>query len=166
MEEAREGKPLLESIRPPRLEDAGLEDCALSPESIKEAFLKAATSLRFAINDRDCVEDPCPSDGDLHDSFVGDETQIPCGSAEAVKHISPEACGCKVVGAGGEEGSSDLVLGVEVPEKEGGRACVDGLPEIERKREEEEEEGGGFERNVEEREEEEEDRPILAEAFI
>ncbi|XP_074572546.1 uncharacterized protein LOC141829034 [Curcuma longa] len=34
------------SIRPPRLEDAGLEDCALPPESIMEAFARAAISAR------------------------------------------------------------------------------------------------------------------------
>ncbi|KAK2988440.1 hypothetical protein RJ640_022277 [Escallonia rubra] len=40
---------LLEKIRPPRLEDAGLEDCVLPPESIKEAFLKAATAVKSTI---------------------------------------------------------------------------------------------------------------------
>ncbi|KAG6502512.1 uncharacterized protein LOC121983850 [Zingiber officinale] len=34
------------SVRPPRLEDAGLEDCALPPESIMEAFARAAISAR------------------------------------------------------------------------------------------------------------------------
>jgi hypothetical protein len=33
----------LEAINPPRLEDAGLEDCALPLESILEAFSKAAS---------------------------------------------------------------------------------------------------------------------------
>ncbi|KAJ8505995.1 hypothetical protein OPV22_006881 [Ensete ventricosum] len=32
-------------IAPPRLEDAGLEDCALPPESIMEAFALAAISV-------------------------------------------------------------------------------------------------------------------------
>ncbi|KAM1109246.1 hypothetical protein ACFX19_008785 [Malus domestica] len=33
-------------ILPPRLEDASLEDYAVSPDSIKEAFLKAATTVK------------------------------------------------------------------------------------------------------------------------
>ncbi|XP_052180420.1 uncharacterized protein LOC127793755 [Diospyros lotus] len=45
MEATKEGEDLLDAIRPPRLEDAGLEDCALPPESIQEAFLKAAAAL-------------------------------------------------------------------------------------------------------------------------
>ncbi|KAJ8644732.1 hypothetical protein MRB53_006480 [Persea americana] len=163
--EAQEGKSLLESVRPPRLEDAGLEDCALPPEAIKEAFLKAASSVRSAFNGRDCIEDPGPSDGDLHDSLVSDEAPMPCGCAGAVKESSPERCGGKEVIGIGEE-ASDIVVGMEVPKEGRGRACVDGLPEeIEGK--DEEEERGGFERNEEEREEEEEeDRPILAEACI
>ncbi|RLM79877.1 uncharacterized protein C2845_PM12G25640 [Panicum miliaceum] len=43
-------------IRPPRLEDAGLEDCALPPESIAEAFSLAAAAVssrlaRFPLSD-------------------------------------------------------------------------------------------------------------------
>lgn len=34
------------AIRPPRLEDAGLEDCALPPDAIREAFARAADSLK------------------------------------------------------------------------------------------------------------------------
>ncbi|KAM1153243.1 hypothetical protein TB2_035203 [Malus domestica] len=33
-------------ILPPHLEDAGLEDCALLPDSINETFLKAATAVK------------------------------------------------------------------------------------------------------------------------
>ncbi|KAL9681083.1 hypothetical protein QQ045_012864 [Rhodiola kirilowii] len=45
MEAPPDQNPLLAEIRPPRIEDAGLEDCALSPNSIREAFLKAATAV-------------------------------------------------------------------------------------------------------------------------
>ncbi|KAE8705137.1 Sulfite exporter TauE/SafE family protein, putative isoform 1 [Hibiscus syriacus] len=41
----RESTGLLDEILPPRLEDAGLEDCALPPDSIHEAFLKAASAV-------------------------------------------------------------------------------------------------------------------------
>lgn len=50
----------LEAINPPRLEDAGLEDCALPLESILEAFSKAAsiTSIsRFSNSVDDAVDE-------------------------------------------------------------------------------------------------------------
>lgn len=49
-----------EAINPPRLEDAGLEDCALPLESILEAFSKAAsiTSIsRFSNSVDDAVDE-------------------------------------------------------------------------------------------------------------
>ncbi|EPS70839.1 hypothetical protein M569_03922, partial [Genlisea aurea] len=52
-------------LKPPRLEDAGLEDCALPPELIREAFLKAAAAVEPAVastvdegSQGVCVEDP------------------------------------------------------------------------------------------------------------
>ncbi|CAM8942164.1 unnamed protein product [Rhodiola kirilowii] len=45
MEAPPDQNPLLAEIRPPRIEDAGLEDCALPPDSIREAFLKAAAAV-------------------------------------------------------------------------------------------------------------------------
>uniref|UniRef100_A0A7N0ZUY5 Uncharacterized protein n=1 Tax=Kalanchoe fedtschenkoi TaxID=63787 RepID=A0A7N0ZUY5_KALFE len=50
--------PSLSEFRPPRLEDVGLEDCALPPDSIREAFLKAAAAVgsRFC-DDHDEVDD-------------------------------------------------------------------------------------------------------------
>ncbi|CAN1133146.1 hypothetical protein LINPERHAP2_LOCUS7479 [Linum perenne] len=66
--EGKEGSGLLHQILPPRLEDAGLEDCALPPESIKEAFLKAASAVKCRArsiftqdednSDGECVQDP------------------------------------------------------------------------------------------------------------
>ncbi|KAI4324746.1 hypothetical protein MLD38_030203 [Melastoma candidum] len=48
--ESTKGKEMTASIfaeiLPPRLEDAGLEDCALPPESIQEAFMKAAFAVK------------------------------------------------------------------------------------------------------------------------
>ncbi|KAG5535597.1 hypothetical protein RHGRI_023383 [Rhododendron griersonianum] len=55
---------LLDKIQPPRPEDTGIEDYALPPDSIKEAFLKAATTvvsratLIFEKEEERCVEDP------------------------------------------------------------------------------------------------------------
>ncbi|OMO54107.1 hypothetical protein CCACVL1_28066, partial [Corchorus capsularis] len=67
----QESTGLLDKILPPRLEDAGLEDCALPPDSIHEAFLKAASAVKsraasfFHSDDEDedepsCLDDPFP----------------------------------------------------------------------------------------------------------
>ncbi|XP_022714983.1 uncharacterized protein LOC111274531 [Durio zibethinus] len=76
---------LLEKILPPRLEDAGLEDCALPPDSIHEAFLKAASAVKsraatfFHSDGEDevgtaCVDYPFPDNGkcssDILDSLL------------------------------------------------------------------------------------------------
>ncbi|KAL4606811.1 hypothetical protein ACB092_09G130800 [Castanea dentata] len=78
---SREGG-LLNQISPPRLEDAGLKDCFLPPDSIKEAFLKATTAMKSRVssifatnldnNDDDkgnCVEDPWTT-ADANDTLV------------------------------------------------------------------------------------------------
>ncbi|KAG5514982.1 hypothetical protein RHGRI_036130 [Rhododendron griersonianum] len=55
---------MLDKIQPPRPEDTGIEDYALPPDSIKEAFLKAAATvvsratLIFEKEEERCVEDP------------------------------------------------------------------------------------------------------------
>lgn len=93
---------LFHQVLPPRLEDAGLEDCALPPDSIQEAFLKAAAAVKsraaaiLTSSDEEgesCVEDPWPETGE----FPG-----PC-----VENVG-----------GGEE-------------KNGEKDCVDGLRELE-----------------------------------
>ncbi|XP_042063665.1 uncharacterized protein LOC121807459 [Salvia splendens] len=58
MESAGETKSIaIDSIIP--LEDAGLEDCSLPPDSIREAFWKAASAVRSIASDEGgCVEDP------------------------------------------------------------------------------------------------------------
>ncbi|KAL1342977.1 hypothetical protein AAHE18_09G195800 [Arachis hypogaea] len=70
MESTKEQHGLLHQILLPRLEDAGLEDFALPPESIHQAFLKAAAAVKSAAaifsddNDEttgDCVNDPWPA---------------------------------------------------------------------------------------------------------
>ncbi|CAN0858614.1 hypothetical protein LINGRAHAP2_LOCUS7356 [Linum grandiflorum] len=76
----KEAAGLLHQILPPRLEDAGLEDCALPPDSIKEAFLKAASAVKSRATsifseddgDGDCVKDPWPEEAnDVSDINVG-----------------------------------------------------------------------------------------------
>ncbi|KAF2323413.1 hypothetical protein GH714_035351 [Hevea brasiliensis] len=60
----QESTGLLLKILPPRLEDAGLEDCTLPLESIKEAFFKAASAIKSGTTssfsdeeEDDCVQD-------------------------------------------------------------------------------------------------------------
>ncbi|XP_031099727.1 uncharacterized protein LOC116003927 [Ipomoea triloba] len=137
MEATEEG--LLDKIRPPRLEDAGLEDCALPPESIKEAFLKAASAVRSIISTSDdeaedsCVDDPWPRTGDSPDSLVGITEGVDGGPGSCVTEKPagaggvPEVAGDEVVvaGAGGNEDKTDALVAPDLPC--GGGACVDGL---------------------------------------
>ena len=137
---------LLNQILPPRLEDAGLEDCALPPDSIEEAFLRAATavksraSLIFATDVDDdegnCVKDPWATAG-ANDTLVGlspehgDEADSgPCAKEKGngVPEVGPDDV---VVGGEAEEKGSDVVVvvgggGVGVRDG-GGKACVEGL---------------------------------------
>ncbi|KAG9456082.1 hypothetical protein H6P81_000590 [Aristolochia fimbriata] len=163
--EATEGDQL-KMIRPPSLEEAGLEDCALPPEAIKEAFAKAASSVKsraaslFSAGEEkepgDCVQNPAPTVGELKDSLIGMSARPgkSCGAAE--KGRLTEVWGDKVVPGVESGGSSDKVLGAEVPAERGGRACVDGLRGV-RKVDE-----GGYETD----DEGEREKPILAEGFV
>ncbi|KAM1011334.1 hypothetical protein ACFX13_047439 [Malus domestica] len=135
-----QGAEILHRILPPRLEDAGLEDCALPPDSIKEAFLKAATAVKSSIftsdedeeSFEDCVNDPWPDLKDRTGELVGAEPETrsagPCGEEE--------------------KGDKVIVGGEDVRDGGGDRDCVDGLAGLEigekvKKGEEEEKDGGG-----------------------
>lgn len=167
MEARRE---LLGEIRPPRLEDAGLEDCALPPESIKAAFLKAASAVQSIIShssdDEDegrCVNDPWPTFGDSSDVVVGikdgiDVVHEGCGAKKggAVSDVP----GDEVVIKDAEEKADELV--VLAPDLPGaGKACVDGLQGLEIG-----ERGGGLKGKKLKDEEKEGERPILAEGHV
>ncbi|KAI3803404.1 hypothetical protein L1987_31555 [Smallanthus sonchifolius] len=126
---------LLDKIQPPRLEDAGLEDCALPPDSIQEAFLKAATAVRSRIfhatsddeSEGECVNDPWLQNGSSSDKLVGITTEgDPPGSCVPKKGGElPTANGVEVVVCG-REGMPDKVVGPDVPD-EAEKSCVDGL---------------------------------------
>lgn len=144
MEAAGETKSItIDSIIPPRLEDAGLEDCALPPDSIREAFLKAASAVRSIVSDEGgCVEDPWeePSDeGCVVEKGVG----------------STEAAGDRVVVVGDAEEKVDAVVGPGVPDG-GEKACVDGLQGLEI---------GGKKNEVADEVEKGDDEPTLVEGF-
>lgn len=143
MEAAKEegSAGLLDRILPPRLEDAGLEDCALSAESIHEAFLKAASAVKSRAStlfhsdddeDPGCLQDPWPENGkDIPDSLTG--VSDPSGSDRVVVGGVPDqdASGDCLVGKGGPaevEGAEDKVIigGDNVgADYSGGTDCVD-----------------------------------------
>jgi hypothetical protein len=176
METSKEGKVgLLHQILPPRLEDAGLEDCALPPDSIKEAFLKAAMAVKsraasiFTASDDEetegeCVQDPWPTAKGASDALVGASTEHddpgPC-AAEKGSGV-PEVGGDDVVVGGEanakERGDEVVVVGVDV--REGGRTCVQGLQGLEIG--EEAKNGGGDDDEKEGKKK----MPTLTEGFI
>ncbi|KAM3699781.1 hypothetical protein ACB098_05G050300 [Castanea mollissima] len=132
-----EGGGLLNQILPPRLEDAGLEDCALPPDSIKEAFLRAATAVKshassifatdFVDDDEgegNCVNDPWPPAG-ANDTLVG-------LSPEHEDEADSGPCAKEKGNGAPEVGPDDVVVGGEAEERGGvrdggGKACVEGL---------------------------------------
>lgn len=155
---------IITSIIPPKLEDAGLEDCALSAEGIKEAFLKAAEAVKtkasHVFHDGECIEDAGPSNGEWTD-FLEGNSQIPTEPDES------QSCAGSRVGGLVEEGRDKLIdlgdkevqdevidaqLSIKCP-GEGG-ACVQGLE--------------GLEDDVDraDNREEEGPTPVLAETYV
>ncbi|KAL6655715.1 hypothetical protein ACP70R_006541 [Stipagrostis hirtigluma subsp. patula] len=138
-------------IRPPRLEDAGLEDCALPPESISEAFSLAAMAVssrlaRFPLSDSDsdeedrplpvprgdgCVDDAGHTGGAVPDALVG--SGVDGGGDEVVLVGGGGAGGGDkvVVGGRGEEEDKVVVVGEGRGEKKLGKedGCVEGIGE-------------------------------------
>lgn len=174
----REATGFLDMVLPPRLEDAGLEDCALPPDSIHEAFRKAASAVKsrgatfFHSDDEDddepgCGDDPFPDSAKCSSEFLA---SLPCQDmsdvlvvGEPLDPASDSVGGCVKVQEGrGEvvEGRDTVVVGGDGVEAGDGRGCIDdelkGL-EIGRK-----------ERRKNENQEEEEtgkEKPILVEGF-
>uniref|UniRef100_A0A0E0IHY5 Uncharacterized protein n=1 Tax=Oryza nivara TaxID=4536 RepID=A0A0E0IHY5_ORYNI len=144
-----------EPVRPPRLEDAGLEDCALPPESIAEAFSLAAMAVssrltHFSLSDDDddddedlllpprgggaggCVEDSGPTCGDIPDALVGVGGDRGSGADEVVVVGGGAGEGGDevVVGGRGDEEDRVVVVGEERGEKLGSdNGCVEGIRE-------------------------------------
>ncbi|KAF8781259.1 hypothetical protein HU200_000619 [Digitaria exilis] len=117
-------------IRPPRLEDAGLEDCALPPESIAEAFSLAAAAVssrlaRFPLSEDSedeeddasaprgggCVDDARPGRGAVPDADALVEGGGATGDRGADEVL--------VVGGGAGGGCEDtVVIGDRVKEED------------------------------------------------
>ncbi|XP_028789402.1 uncharacterized protein LOC114745412 [Neltuma alba] len=176
MESAQENAGLLHQILPPRLEDAGLEECALPPESIKEAFFKAASAVKLQAssvlfaddedNDATCVKDPWPTAKDSSDVIIGikpeSEPEGPC----AVDKGSEAGADEVKIGGGDEADEEELrdkLIDGEEGEKLGeeGKACVDGLKGLDI----EGDKKSGDDVDEEEKEKEGK-RPTLVEGFV
>ncbi|KAJ0745103.1 hypothetical protein HanPI659440_Chr10g0395141 [Helianthus annuus] len=165
---------LLDKIQPPRLEDAGLEECALPPDSIQEAFLKAASAVRSRIfstsddeSEGECVNDPLPENGYAGDKLVGITAEgDPSGSCVPKKGGELPAVNGDDVIVGGREGMPDKVVEPEVPD-EAEKSCVDGLQglKIREKKVDGEIKGKKSESN-EDDDEEDEKIPVLTEVCI
>lgn len=168
---------LLHQILPPRLEDAGLEDCALPPDSIKEAFFKAATAVKsraafFFTSDEDeeaqgnCVSDPWPVSKVLSDKVVGvcpgPEAPGPCG-AKKRPGGAVDVGGDEMVLRGDEEKEDKLVIGGEEL-GEGRKACVEGLQGLEIEEKKLRNVGGSGSGGDEE--EEDDEKPTLVEGVV
>ncbi|XP_031388302.1 uncharacterized protein LOC116201273 [Punica granatum] len=110
---------VLAEILPPRLEDAGLEDCALPLDSIHEAFLKAATAVgsrgggAFASDDEDDDED---ESGAPEES--GDRTGNPSPATSDDSEVAIER---ESVAEDGDSGGTATRKGVDE------EACAAGL---------------------------------------
>ncbi|KAG2268376.1 hypothetical protein Bca52824_062931 [Brassica carinata] len=141
MEAGKERVGLLDKILPPALADAGLEDCALPPDSIHEAFRKAADAVKsraaslFEHHDEEeggCVADPRPASKERRRSPFSE------GNEKLEDALA-------VAGEGGE-----------------GKSCGDGLKDLDV----EGIESSGEKKDQNEEDEEEEKKPILVEGFV
>ncbi|KAL9304463.1 hypothetical protein ACSQ67_021726 [Phaseolus vulgaris] len=140
MESTKEQSGILHQILPPRLEDAGLEDPALPPESIHQAFLQAAAAVKSRAasifsttadaedDDDGCVSDPWRASKGASDVIVGIDTENePPGSCTVERGVEGSADEVRVVGVGGGGGSDDVVVAGEGKLGEDVEACVDEL---------------------------------------
>ncbi|CAL9043997.1 unnamed protein product [Musa banksii] len=156
------------------------------PTLVGEAIARAATSIRSlaassvaATEDDDddseadeenkgCVEDPGPSNGDVPDALLGGEAQplTSCGSGgggtgdeeELERQVAKDTV--VVVGGGEQPATADSVLVVGEDDKAGSekKACpVDGI-EIKKKRWQGEDEDGEYDSG--------DDKPILVENLV
>ncbi|KAJ1388776.1 hypothetical protein SESBI_38867 [Sesbania bispinosa] len=162
---------LLHQILPPRLEDAGLEDPALPPESIHQAFLKAAAAVKSRAasmfsdeDDADCVNDPWPTAKDASDTVVGIELENePPGTCTVEKGREAVRDEVKVGGGDVEEVVDEVVVGEGVKLGEDGEACVDELRGLGIKEKEDVKKPGVVDV---EGEDEKDKKPTLAEGYV
>ncbi|KAK8641814.1 hypothetical protein V6N13_011187 [Hibiscus sabdariffa] len=184
--EGRETTGLLDTILPPRLEDAGLEECALPPDSIQEAFLKAASVVKsraatfFHADDEDededevergCVDDPFPDKGKCSSDILisppcpdmPDAVLVGGGSSDPTLDAVD---GCvKEKGCGEEVGEVKdvIIVGGDNGEAMVGKGCLDDeLKGLEIKGEEKKK----SEKQDDDESQREKEKPILVEGFV
>ncbi|KAF2323406.1 hypothetical protein GH714_035324 [Hevea brasiliensis] len=132
----QESTGLLLKILPPRLEDAGLEDCTLPLESIKEAFFKAAFAVKSGTTsffsdeeEDDCVQDRWSEAKDLSDEVVGGSPSAAMTDTFVGVDTGMDVPGHCVAEKGGgvvwEGGDKVVVGGGDVEDKEREKGCVD-----------------------------------------
>ncbi|CAO2815396.1 unnamed protein product [Amaranthus hypochondriacus] len=142
MEATAEDLNLLNKIIPPHIDDAGLEDCALPPHSIQEAFFKAASAVGsrassiFSEDTGGCVTDPWPEKSVQSDSLLGIESEStpsePCAVGKGVPSGKECESGSDVVVVGDRieediEKKDEVVVVGDCEEGGDGKDCVDGL---------------------------------------
>lgn len=163
MEATKERVGLLDKILPPNLADAGLEDCALPPESIQEAFRKAADAVKSRAASLFEHEEEGGSVADPRPELIGTETKPNLGASDTiiVGGGNEGNTGPCLAGKGnGIQGGDALVVAGEGGEE---KSCGDGLKDLDVE---------GMESNREEKDESEEDeedekkKPILVEGFV
>ncbi|KAJ0257054.1 Uncharacterized protein HA466_0079890 [Hirschfeldia incana] len=163
---AKERTGLLDKILPPALADAGLEDCALPPDSIHEAFRKAADAVKsraaslFEHDEEEgggggCVADPRPETKETKPVLGGSDTIVVGGDNGG------DAGPC-LVGKGNEKMEDALVVVAGEGGGGEGKSCGDGLKDLDV----EGVESSKGEKDQSEEEEEEEMKPILVEGFV
>lgn len=169
MESTGEDLSLLTKIRPPRLEDAGLEDCALPPDSIHQAFVKAAAavssraaSLLSGDDNGGCVADPWPEKSTPSDALIGiapeGGTPGPCATGKGGASVGEGDSTSDLLGGRNEEEvkkKDEVVVAGGEGGGEGGD-CVDGLRGLEIK-------DNGEKGNDED---DEDEKPTLVEGYI
>ncbi|CAH8389022.1 unnamed protein product [Eruca vesicaria subsp. sativa] len=170
MEAAKERVGLLDKILPPALADAGLEDCALPPESIHEAFRKAADAVKSRAaslfehdeeeGERGCVADPKPASKGSETKPIPEASDTIIVGGDDERDTGPCLVGKgngKLVESG--QGGDELVVAGERGE---GMSCGDGLKGLDV----EGVESSREEKDQSEEDEEEEMKPILVEGFV
>jgi hypothetical protein len=127
------------SSMPPKLEDAGLEDCALPIEGIQEAFRIAAGKAKaaadsFKVNMQSkvedvggCISNPMPTSGDFKDTPIATAGTTPGDSCVDV-HTGGllEDGKDAVVDPLGDAKEDKLIVGTDVEPKLGEDGCLQG----------------------------------------
>lgn len=145
---------LFDQVLPPRLEDAGLEDCALPPDSIREAFFKAASAVKSRATALLHSDDDGDSDGYCVEDSWSPTAVLPTDVVTGIlpERDPPAACATEKGSKLPEFGRDEVVVG-GMEEKRGKGCVVDGF------------EGLEIGDEAKKKKKKSEEKPILAEGF-